>query len=68
MRGAFIVGLLIVALIVGLLVMKNMGTDNSSAVSEIQAKKYIEKAEGAADGVNKRLNDLSQRAKGADAD
>jgi hypothetical protein len=68
MRGAFIVGLLIVALIVGLLVMKNMGTDNSSAVSETQAKKYIEKAENAADGVNKRLNDLSQRAKGADAD
>jgi hypothetical protein len=68
MRGAFIIGLLIVSLIVGLLVMRNMGADNSSGVTEIQTKKYIEKAETAADDANKRLKDLSKQAKGADID
>ena len=66
MRGAFIIGLLIVSLIVGLLVMKNMGADNSSG--QTQAKQYVEKAESAADDVNKRMNDISKRAKGADMD
>ncbi|MBT8366066.1 MAG: hypothetical protein KJP23_15315 [Deltaproteobacteria bacterium] len=68
MRGAFIIGLLIVSLIVGLLVIKNMGADNSSGVTETQTKKYIEKAQSAADDVNKRLHDIGKRAKGADVD
>ena len=68
MRGAFIIGLLIVSLIVGLLVIKNMGADNSSGVTETQAKKYIEKAQSAADDVNKRLHDISKQAKAADVD
>jgi hypothetical protein len=68
MRGAFIIGLLIVSLIVGVLVIKNMGADNSSGITKTQTKKYIEKAEGAAGEVNKRLNDLSKRAKQAGAD
>ena len=68
MRGAFIIGLLIVSLIVGVLVMKNMGADNSSGVTETQTKKYIEKAESAADDVNKKLNNFNKRAKEADVD
>lgn len=68
MRGAFIIGLLIVSLIVGLLVMKNMGSDSSSGVNKTQAKQYIEKAESAADDVNKRMNDISKRTKAADVD
>ena len=68
MRGAFIVGFLIVSLIVGLLVIKNMGAGNSSGVTETQAKKYIEKAQSTADDVNKRLHDISKQAKAADVD
>ena len=68
MRGAFIIGLLIVSLIVGLLVMKNMGADNSSGVTKTQAKKYVERAESTAGDVNKRLNDLNKQAKGANVD
>jgi len=65
MRGAFMVGLLIVALIIGLLVMKNMGTDDSSGVTQTQAKKYIEKAESAAGDINKRLNNFNNQAQEA---
>jgi Tfp pilus assembly protein PilX len=68
MRGMFIVGLLIVALIVGLLVMKNMEADNSRGVTKTQAQKYINKAESATDDANKRLNDLSKQVKDANAD
>jgi hypothetical protein len=68
MRGMFIVGLLIVALIVGLLVMKNMGADNAGGVTKTQAQKYINKAESATHDVNKRLNDLSRQVKDAKAD
>jgi uncharacterized protein YxeA len=67
MRGIFLVGLLIVALIVGLLVMKNMGADNSSGVTKTQAQKYINKAESATHDVNKRLNDYTKQAKDATA-
>lgn len=66
MRGAFIIGLLIVSLIVGLLVMKNMGADNSTG--KTQAKKYVEKAENTANDVNQRLNDINKRVKGANVD
>lgn len=68
MRGTFIVGLLIVALIVGLLVMKNMGADNAGGITKTQTKKYIQKAESAADDVHKRMNDLSKQVKDAKAD
>ena len=62
MRGIFIVGLLIVALIVGVLVMKNMGTDDSGGITQTQAKKYIENAKSATADVNKKLNNLSKQA------
>ncbi|UCE53734.1 MAG: hypothetical protein JSV31_31605 [Desulfobacterales bacterium] len=59
MRGALIIGLAIVLLIIGLLVMKNMGVDNPSGVTETQAKKYTERAKNAADKAEKRINDIS---------
>jgi len=62
MRGAFIVGLLIVALIVGVLVMKNMGTDDSGGITQTQAKKYIENAQSATGDINKKLNNYSNQA------
>lgn len=68
MRGTFIVGLLIVALIVGLLVIKNMGTENSQGVTKTQTKAYIQRAENTADDASKQLNDLSKQAKEAVAD
>ena len=68
MRGIFIVGLLIVSLIVGFLVIKNMGADKSGSVTKTQTKQYMQKAEGAADSLNKSLNDLSKQAKEADAE
>ncbi len=66
MRGALIIGLAVVLLIIGLLVMKNMGVDNSSGVTETQGKKYIERAESAADNVKERLRDINKRAQEAD--
>jgi type VI protein secretion system component VasK len=68
MRGIFIVSLLIVSLIVGLLVIKNMGANNSEGVTKTQTKQYVQKAEGAADDLNKSLNNISKQAKEADAD
>jgi hypothetical protein len=68
MRGIFIVGLLIVALIVGVLVMKNMGTDDSGGITQTQAKKYIEKAEDTASEVNKKLHDFKGQAQKAVGD
>jgi hypothetical protein len=59
MRGALIIGLAIVLLIIGILVMKNMGVDNPSGVTETQAKKYTERAKSAADKAEKRINDIS---------
>ncbi len=66
MRGALIIGLVVVLLIIGLLVMKNMGVDNSSGVTETQGKKHIERAESAADNVKERLRDINKRAQEAD--
>ena len=68
MRGIFIIGLVIVSLIVGMLVMKNMGADDSGGITETQAKNYIEKAENTADEVNDRLQDLNKRANQIQAD
>lgn len=68
MRGAFIIGLVIVSLIVGVLVMKNMGAEKSGGITETQAKQYIEKAEKTADEVNSRLKDFNKRANSTQVD
>ena len=66
MRGVMIIGLVVVSLIIGLLVIKNMGVDNSGGVTETQAQKYIEKAENAADNAKERIKNISDRVNGSE--
>ena len=62
MRGVFIIGLVVVLLVIGILVMKNMGVDSSSGVTETQAENYTERARDAADEATERIKDLSEQA------
>ena len=66
MRGALLIGLVVVLLIIGLLVVKNMGVDNPSGVQKTQAEGYLEKAKSTVDDVDKRFKDIKKRANGAD--
>ena len=61
MRGVFIIGLVVVLLIIGILVMKNMGVDSSSGVTETQAENYTERARDAADEATERIKDISEQ-------
>ncbi len=61
MRGAFLVGMVVVLLIIGLLVMKNMGGEQSAGVTRTQAKQTIEKAESAAKDVGEKMKGLQDR-------
>ena len=61
MRGVFIIGLVVVLLVIGILVMKNMGVDSSSGVTETQAENYTERARDAADEATERIKDLSEQ-------
>jgi len=61
MRGAFLVGIVLVLLIIGWLVMKNMGGDQSAGVTRTQAKQTIQKAETAAKDVSKKMKGLQDR-------
>ena len=66
MRGIIIIGLVVVSLIIGLLVIKNMGAHNPGGVTETKAQKYIEKAEKAADNAQERIKKISSRAHGSE--
>ena len=61
MRGTMLIGLAVVLLIIGLLVMKNMGADKPGGVQESQTKEYMEKAKTAAADVDKRLKDIKKQ-------
>lgn len=61
MRGAFLVGILVVLLIIGFLVMKNMGGEQSAGVTGTGAKQTIQKAETAAKNVGKEMKSLQDR-------
>jgi Na+-transporting methylmalonyl-CoA/oxaloacetate decarboxylase gamma subunit len=65
MRGTLLIGLTVVLLIIGILVMKNMGVDNSTGTTMTQAVKHTKRAESAADKANERINDLSKKVSGA---
>ena len=65
MRGALLIGLTIVLLIIGILVMKNMGVDNSTGTTERQALTHAKRAESAVDKANERIKDLTNRVSGA---
>jgi Na+-transporting methylmalonyl-CoA/oxaloacetate decarboxylase gamma subunit len=64
MRGALLIGMTIVLLIIGILVMKNMGVDNSTGTTMRQAVKNTKRAESAADKANERIKDLSKKISG----
>jgi len=66
MRGALLVGLAVVLLIIGLLVMKNMGVDNPDAVGKTQAEERMEKAKNVAGDLDKRLKDIKKQAQGSE--
>jgi uncharacterized protein YxeA len=61
MRGALIIVMAVSLMIVGILVMKNMGVDKSPAVIETQAKQYTETAKSFADEADQRTNDLREQ-------
>ena len=61
MRGALVIGLVVVLLIIGFLVMKNMGGENPSGVTETRAGKYTERAESAADNATERIKNIGER-------
>ena len=66
MRGIMIIGLVLVSLIIGLLVIKNMRADKPGGVAETKAGKYIEKAESAADNARERIKNISDRVHGSE--
>ena len=66
MRGSLLIGLAVVLLIIGLLVIKNMGADDPSGVQKSQTEAYIEKANNAADDVNKRLQGIKKKTQAVD--
>jgi predicted metalloprotease len=66
MRGALIIGLAVVLLIIGILVMKNMGGDNPSGVTKTQAKQYTERAKSAADKTHARIKGTREQMPGSE--
>ena len=62
MRGAMLIGLAVVLLIIGILVIKNMGADKTGAAQQTQSKAYIDKAKSAADDASKRFKDIKKQA------
>jgi hypothetical protein len=61
MRGVFFVGMVIVLLIVGVLVLKNTGTDSAGGDAATQSGSYIEKAEGVAGKADQRVKALERK-------
>jgi ABC-type lipoprotein release transport system permease subunit len=66
MRGALIIGLAVVLLIVAILVIKNMGNENPDGITETQVEAYTEKAQSAADNANQRIQDLRKQVTGSE--
>lgn len=61
MRGALMIVVVITLLIVGVLVMKNMGAGPSGGVSTSGAKQTIDRAEAQADRAAKTLESTQKR-------
>ena len=66
MRGTLLIGLAVVLLVIGILAIKNMGADKPGGVQESQAKEYMNKANNAADDVDKRLNGIKKQTHAVD--
>ncbi len=61
MRGVLIIGMVVSLLIIGILVMKNMGVDSSTGVIETQTKQYTQRAKSIADEANERTKELREQ-------
>jgi Na+-transporting methylmalonyl-CoA/oxaloacetate decarboxylase gamma subunit len=61
MRGVLIILMVFSLLIIGILVMKNMGVDSSTGVIETQTKQYTERAKSIADEANERTKELREQ-------
>jgi uncharacterized protein YxeA len=61
MRGVLIILMVFSLLIIGILVIKNMGVDNSTGVVETQTKQYTERAKSIADEANERTKELREQ-------
>ena len=68
MRGALIIIMAVSLLIVGILVMKNMGVEKSNAVIETQTKQVTESVKSFADEADERTKALLERIDRAGSD
>ncbi|MEJ2170702.1 MAG: hypothetical protein P8X90_34850 [Desulfobacterales bacterium] len=68
MRGALIIVMAVSLLVVGILVMKNIGVDRSSDVTETQTKHYTESAKSFADEADKKTENLREQMNKAGSD
>jgi hypothetical protein len=68
MRGALIIVMAVSLLIVGILVMKNMGVDKSSGVAETQTKQVTQSAKSIAGEADERTEDLREQMNKAGQD
>lgn len=66
MRSVLLAALVIALLTVGLLVIKNMGSNSSGQVAETKAKQAIERAEDAKARVNQNALNLQNQLQGPD--
>ena len=66
MRGVLLVGLAVVLLIVGILVVKNMGGEDADGTAATQTEKVIDRAESAADAASEKIKALSEQVDQAD--
>jgi hypothetical protein len=60
MRGALTIALVIAMLVVGILVVKNMGVDFSDDKYEAEKTKIIERAKDTAEEVEEKIESLKQ--------
>jgi cell division protein FtsN len=68
MRGALIIIMAVSLLIVGILVMKNMGVEKSTAVTETQTTQVTESVKSVADEADERTKALLERIDRAGSD
>jgi Na+-transporting methylmalonyl-CoA/oxaloacetate decarboxylase gamma subunit len=61
MRGVLIIVMVFSLLIIGILVMKNMGVDRSTGDIETQTKQYTESAKSIADEADERTKALREQ-------
>jgi len=66
MRTVLLVGLVIALLVVGILVVKNMGGDSSGEMMESRARQAIERAEDASDLAGEQVRNIQDQLQESD--